>query len=382
MKITTLATIAILTLSCSNNSEDFNKTHTTKIIHVKLNQKPKLSEFVKEIKYHQLPKEVKAGYFDKVIVTKDFYLFADYEIGMNIHILDKKFNFVSKIDNYGEGPGQYQRIKGVSYNEDLDLIEILTNKDIIQFSINGEHINSIKIPFSFGNLLAMPKEDYLIYNNNSSSPSSVTDHLFTLWNYKTHKFTPIIKQRKNELVNSFIDRNTLYQNKNEIFATHIFLDTIYKMDNNKITKYLLNLDNLNLPYNSVKFDSKNSYTSILDNEELMQNYAFHYPILMASDHFLIDGYIYKNNISFFILNRTTGNVVAGRQVTNDVDFGINYILPRFIDNQNSFYTLHQYEELKDLATQNNLDDSDFNKFTNTLDPDTGFIVIEYKLKSF
>lgn len=200
--------------------------------------------------------------------------------------------------------------------------------------------------------------------------------------FRNEKIHTYRKRKKNELAYSFIDRNTLYKNKNEIFLTHIFLDTIYKIDETKLIKYHINLDNINLPYKYAKFDSKNSYSSILDNNEEMNKYAFHYPLLMASDSFLIDGYIYKNNIPFFIFNRKTGKTIAGKELVNDIDFGIDYLAPRFIDNQNYFYTIHQYEELKSYVSRINSKNNKLKTFMDTVDPETGFIVTEYKLKYF
>lgn len=193
MKRIILTIIAINTISCTSNTEEFK---TEEKIEIRLNQKPRLSDFIEAINYHALPKEVTAGYFDKVLVTKDNYIFADYEMGMNIHVFDKQFNLISKIDNAGEGPGEYQRIKGISYNEELDLIEVLTNKDIIQFSSTGNHLNTRKTPFSFGNILTSSNHNYIIYNNNSSSPLNLQDNPFTIWDFETKKFTPIVKGKK------------------------------------------------------------------------------------------------------------------------------------------------------------------------------------------
>lgn len=382
MKVIYIIILFFLVSACSQESNhQFEPEVET--INVPKSQTPKLSDFVNKIDYHVLPREIAAGFFDKVFVTEDHYIFADYDMSQKIFVLDKEFKLVSTISKYGEGPGEYQWMMAVDYNEEMEAIEILTQKNILRYSTDGKYIESVKMPFTFGSFIHYSGDDYLIYNKYPQESTNENKSSFAWWNSKSNKFSSIASQETNELAGLFMDRSNFYRFNNEVFATHIFLDTIYKIGGNKqITRFYLNFDNKNLPYEYVKFDSKESHQSILDNEEFMKNYAYHYPILLMSDNFLIDGYIKDNIFYFFILNRGNKNVISGNKVINDIDSGINYMRPRFIDNSNNLYTIHQYEELKNLATNSPNENSRFSKFVNSLDPDTGFVVVQYTLKDF
>ncbi|EOZ91521.1 hypothetical protein A33Q_4589 [Indibacter alkaliphilus LW1] len=330
-----------------------------------------------------MPKEIAAGFFDKVLVTEDHYIFADYDMSQKIFVLDKEFKLVSTISKYGEGPGEYQLMMAVDYNEEMEAIEILTQKNILRYSTDGKYIESVKVPFTFGSFIHYSGDDYLIYNKNPQESTNENKSSFALWNSKSNKFSSIVTHETNELAGSFMERSNFYKFNNEIFATQIFLDTLYKIGkSNQVTRYYLNFDNKNLPYEYVKFDSKGSIQSILDNEEFMKDYAFHYPTLLISDHFLIDRYIKDNIFYFFILNKGNGKVLSGDSFVNDIDSGTNYLRPLFIDNSNNLYTIHQYEELKRLTNDSSNENSRFSKFVNSLDPETGFVVVQYTLKDF
>jgi hypothetical protein len=382
MKRLYIIIFTFLILSCSTESVREN-TSEIEVINIQIDQIPKLSDFVDNIDYYILPKEVSAGFFDKILVTENNFIFADYDMSRKIFVLDKQFNLISTISKYGEGPGEYQRVMAVDFNKELETIEILTNKNIIRYSTDGKYIESVKIPFPFGSFIHVSEDKYLIYNKYQPASPTEINYLFALWNSKTNKFIPIVNHERNELAGSFMERSNMYRFNNEIFVSHIFLDTLYKVGvNNEITKYFLNFDNKNLPYKYVKFDSKEGHQSILDNEEFMKNYAFHYPTLLVTDHYLIDGYIKNNIINFFILNRIKESVVSGNKFKNDIDSGINYLHPRFIDSSNNLYTFHQYEELKELALNYTQEATYFHKFVNGIDSETGFVVIKYRLKDF
>ncbi|REG78474.1 6-bladed beta-propeller [Algoriphagus antarcticus] len=381
MKYIYIITLFSITLSCT---EPTTKTEAedVELINFRVNRDLKLSEFIDSIEYNILPKEIKYGYFDKILLTENNFIIADFEMSMNIYILDKQFNLISIINKYGEGPGEYQWIENINYNIERETIEVLTNKDILRYSISGAFIESIKLPFSFGNFSSISRDKYIIYNNNLTTDYPESTYMFAIWDSKTNNLEPLVKHIKNDLVSSHLDRSNIFRYEDEVFASHIFLDTLYKINTNKkISKFHININNQNLPYEYVKFDTESGHESILDKSEVMSNYAFHYPKLMANKEFLIDGYIKNNTIYFYLLNRINRDIFTGINIINDIDGGLNYLNPRILDNSNNIYTFHEYEELKEKANINIDKKLIFNEYIKSLGPETGFVVAKYHIKN-
>lgn len=380
MKSNHIIILLVLLLSCAEK----NRSAEVETIYVPDRQSAKLSDFVSEIEYYTLPKDIYSGFFDNVIGTENHFIFADYDMEKKVYILDKNFELVAVIDNYGEGPGEYQWIVSVVFNRERKTVEILSRKHLIRFSLKGEYLESIKLPFVFGNLAPLSKDRYIAYNQYLSAGYDENSYLVT-WDSDNNEVTPMLYHEKNITASSYIDKRNMFYFDGYVYATHIFMDTIYKIDQNKeISKLFIDLPKESLPLEYLEGDSDH-VLSVLNDETIGKTYSYHSPRLMVSKKYLIDGFEKDRLLNFFILNKSTEHVVSVGELVNDIDSGVEYIIPQFIDQSGNFYTIYDYEPTLEYAKEkkaNGNSSSPFIEFVESLDPETGFIVMKFKLKDF
>ncbi|MBD8487458.1 6-bladed beta-propeller [Echinicola sp. CAU 1574] len=376
-------TISITLLSIVSCNEGNNK-NINQIISVKLEQTPLLSSFVDRVEYIKLPNEIRYGFIDRVLVTKDYFILADYEIAMKVYVLNKDFEMVSIIDRYGEGPGEYLWLEGVNYNEQRETIEVLTNKDLIRYSTDGEFVASIRLPLIFGNLVSISENEYLVYSRDVRKGmvnSDFSNSVFILkWNSENGQIKPVISDHKKNVIGSTKDRHNMFRYKTDVYATHVYMDTVFKIDEHEgIHKIYVDLEGQNLPMELIYGVQP---SSVLNREEIQEKYAVHYPGLMVNDNFFIDMFAKYNRINFFIQDKRTSNIISGRKILNDLDNGLNYLNPWFLDQEDNLYTIHQYEHLKEFVEDRMESETELSNFVKKLDPQTGFVVGKYHLKQF
>ncbi|UJP66913.1 6-bladed beta-propeller [Mongoliitalea daihaiensis] len=372
MKPTTIFIFILLLTACQKPKDE------VKTIHIIEGKNLKLSEFIEEVSFISLPEEVNGYSFDKFLESENYFILGDIQSSLNTYILSKNFELVSIINNYGEGPGQYLTVLNLAFNEESQLVEILTIKNVLRYSIDGEFINSAEVPITWiNNLVHDSGDDYILYpQNQSHAINSATDFLVK-WNLEKKTVTPIIQHRVNEGVISFKDVNNLTKHRDTIYASHVFLDTIYTLTKGELGKIFLKFPKENLPLELLTYEVIESQNSLLDSDK----YSHHYPLIKISDQFLLSNYVTNNAINFFILNKSTNNVIAGSTFIDDINLGMNYIQPKHIDNEGYFYTIHQFEYIWAQA-KNSQTDSQISKYLNQLETEPNFVVVKYKLKNF
>ena len=353
-------------------------------IYVPIEQIPNLSDFVETIEYLALPSEISSGFFNKVLATNDHFIFADFDRLMKIYVLDKSFKLVTTISNYGEGPGEYQWIEAVNYNPDRQTIEVLTNKDLIRFSLEGKAIETVSLPLIFGNLLSISADEYLVYSKDVKKgmlEDDFTNDLFLIkWNSVTGEIDPVVIDYKEDVIGSMADDNNMFRFNGDVYASYAFSDTVYKVSaNGKISRTHINLSDQNLPLDMLYGIQP---SQILNREEIKEKYAYHYPGLMVNAHFFIDSFAKRNMRNFIIQNKRTSNVITGRKIVNDIDGFIEFLMPHCLDEHDNIYTVYEYEEIWAVAQNSEDKTSEFHTFVNSLSSETGFVVVKYHLKDF
>ena len=150
MKPTFLFILILLLTACQKPKDE------VKTIHIIEGKNLKLSEFIEEVSFISLPEEINGYSFDKFLESENYFILGDIQSSLKIYILTKNFELVSIINNYGEGPDQYQTMLNIAFNEESQLVEILTLKNILRYSIAGEFINSAEVPITWINNSAIP----------------------------------------------------------------------------------------------------------------------------------------------------------------------------------------------------------------------------------
>lgn len=154
------------------------------------------------------------------ILTNDLIILSDLE-----------GNLIKLISNKGMGPGEYQSLDDIRWNEKDQLMEVLdrTEGKILSYSLSGEFEKEWKNRFLYTALSFSPYEgDYLVYGGTFFEGEG--DRLVlvsTETGEKTNGFIPLGKER-NFL--NVINNDTFFQNHQSLEFFFSDNDTIYRID--------------------------------------------------------------------------------------------------------------------------------------------------------
>lgn len=236
----------ITIIGCNSIS---NESQIIETIQIRENQQVKLNDFIEEVEFIPLSKNIDIGLISKIVETKNFFILADLEFSFKILICDKKFNLISEINSYGEGLEEYLDIIDINFNEEKQLIEILTSKNFLQYNTNGNYVDSFNIPFFYiQSLIDISGNEYLTYSQNLELRFEIESDFLIKWNMENNEISTVSKHIKNMAVISTRDQNNMFKYNNAIYASHIYLDTIYVFENDEIKKIFLDFSKKNLPF--------------------------------------------------------------------------------------------------------------------------------------
>lgn len=285
MKILTVLTLFLFLSSCQKKKEIFITNNNTKTLHVKipenileLSNKKLLNKFSnKKVEYIALetrPESV-IGDIDKIIIIdNDFYL-LDKKNTKGIFIFNEKGKYLRKIQNVGNGPGEYLRISDFQYNratKQLEIYDDITFKIYI-YNLNGTFIRSVN-SFNFDNFLPVGKEDRFFYLKFFPDRKAIKDNYrLVKMNEKgdiSHLSFKYDDKNKRQRITGLL--NHFYVNESVLNMTNILFyeqydRNIYEVSDEIINiKYTIDFINHNSPLKFIDSDVKNKEVYIYDNK--------------------------------------------------------------------------------------------------------------------
>ncbi|MFC4873861.1 6-bladed beta-propeller [Negadavirga shengliensis] len=375
----------LISLSCNSQFKP-KLEQEVEVIEAQKRSILKFSSFVERIEYFVLPDDLPIRYIDKVMANDELYFLCDFYFSMGVVILDKNFEHIGTVKNFGEGPKEYPYIRDVTINNDLNTIDILSLTKILRFDFNGDFLEEFRIPIQFTNFQHLKKDDYMIYIPSYFTEGLANEELsgFVLFNWDSGKnlITPVIPQHYKNGLPAVTDNNILSKWNNDCFFSMTYSDTIYCLneDNHIKRKYVLDFGKGQFP---VELLSKYNVPD-KQYEERIKPYSFQRANLYASDKYIITTYIDKNGFSPIIYNRDTKLSLYGTISVNDIDHGSDKIVPKLLKNNvlYSFYEsdilLSYYEYHIEKLTEV---DNEFTKLVRGLDKESSPLVItKYFLK--
>ncbi|MBR9777466.1 MAG: 6-bladed beta-propeller [Cytophagales bacterium] len=342
--------------SCSNTSNNNNLGSQNMAIPIPEENIDKFSEVFNKVNYItvQLPLESSIGQADKVIITEDNIFIGDFYQNPKVIILDKEGNFLSCINAFGEGPGEYTQINDFVIHHEDPKVLILSTKKILAFDFNGNFVEELDRPISGGYKFLATKKDELIFyvppNISSADPKHGDNILFSYENQKVHPF--FTSKFMEEKIPFFADRNILVYLDNKTFFTKHFSDTIYVFEGKELKeKMYLDFENSRkLKLNIFQEHDSN----ILNNLEYMQDYVYHMPNLHLSGKYLVTCFREKNYRSTLLYNRTKKTSKSISNATNDLDGLLPYLNVKYLSN-NTLISVHYPDEFITIEQMENSD---------------------------
>ncbi|ADB40422.1 6-bladed beta-propeller [Spirosoma linguale] len=303
IKLITLLCIVINLLSCkekpgTGNEESYQVSNPSSIskkdnitsIDVDLSKESpaNYSDLFSSIEYKILksPATILVGKIDKIVEAEDrFFLKSNGKI----YIFSEEGNYLSKIDQKGEGPNQYKSITDFLVDTVTHHIEILDNHSfsVFEFDYKGTYIKNWQhgvLSFQFHKLST---DNYIFYVDKELASSY--EGRFLLYNKKKNKitdnFVPMDKRRiKYE---AFMDVNNFCAHPNKTLLSCSGNDTIFSYKPGTIKpKYIFKFNENTVPKDF--YDKK--FESIVEfNEKRLKNefIGLYYVDFLENDNYLI-----------------------------------------------------------------------------------------------
>lgn len=249
--------------SCKEESKIKEKSTTIDITKsFEKESKINLSTIAQEIEYVQLESS-KTGLLDRIrVVGKDIQFFNDYilikDVQSNLLLFDVLGNFITKIGQLGNGPGEYTRIDELIALPDKNLISVYSagQQKVLIYNLEGGFEYSFKIDFwplgisYFNNSLVF---------FNTIGRRSLTDY-FALSLIDTEG--KLIKRLHYKEKEKKFEKSNELELKTIRLNSFILNDTLrfWEGDYGRDVIWSLTKEKKIVPYNSILYDDENLWT--------------------------------------------------------------------------------------------------------------------------
>ncbi|WP_339902375.1 hypothetical protein [uncultured Cyclobacterium sp.] len=354
------------------------------VIEIEKNKELRLTSFVNEIEYFVLPDELFISKIDKVLSFNDFLIICDFHDLSKVFIYNETSKKFVIIDDFGDGPGQYNSILDVTVNSKLNTIDILSLNKIIRYNFDGKFVDEIYKDIIFSKLLFLENDSYIVHIPSNLNDKLINDQLsgriLYNWNSKTNSFYPMLPAYFERKFQMFADYNILSKVNDEVFFSSSFMDTIYSFDASNYIKlkYVLDFGSKKFPLDLI-YD--NDLASVLNDKNTHRRYYYHRANLHVNSRYLISKYNGDGKFNF-IYDKKRKILYSGKKLINDIDYGISNLNVKLITDE-FIYDIVSPEIIIDYFKDNENDfyniNNNFTKLGKELSYNSSMVVIKYRL---
>lgn len=261
------------------------------------------------------------GEISKIISINDFYFLLDQGPKHAVYCVNNSGEIVYKIQNIGEGLGEFLNIKNFSLNIEEQKIKIYTpgQRKILEFDMNtGDFLKEHKIENVFAIDFIETDEFYYWYNDGAAglNPNNL-----------------IITNKKFEIENEFIKysgpqdiigkSSNFYKNNNDILFYYGLSDTIFYLNQNKYYPRLyIDFGDFEIKHS----DKEGSFDEIFEKLNERKNHAGFIYNLVENKNFIFFMYSFNFNPQFVLYNKNDDSLKNSASLNNDIN-GIKFPIP-------------------------------------------------------
>ena len=290
------------------------------------------------------------------------------------------------IDNFGEGPGEYNYISDVTINEDLNTIDILSLNKILRFDLFGVFKEEIHLNSLLYKMMYIKDNNYIVYIPSNLHGDLLSNELSgsILFNLDPDKNTykRLLPYYFKNNMPFMSEVNILQKFKDNFFFTMTFADTIYSfnMENFINKKYFLDFKTKRYPIELLY--NNDDAISILNDKNNISKYSYHYSNLHINEKYLITNFRAKSN-GVIVYNKESKEVFSGYDLINDIDKGLNKFNIKLLRDNIAYsfdqpgYILEHFEKNGNNMTKNR---NNFTEMASKVDAHTSLILSKYYLK--
>ena len=349
-----------------------------------------LDSLVESVRYVQLELNESSS-FKYLFLVKEVgdYILVQAFNPSNALIYHKDGTFVGQLGSKGRGPGEYNGIADVIFNQYTDRLEILTNvpSNILSFDYETlEFIEEFSIPESYymQKFLAIDAQHYVFNNDKYEGASEDWQFHYLLFDKSSGNFVQKwLPHEKVELQkSSFLPRFSLFGVGDKVYGTYLNANKIYEIGKNKVRdSYLFDFESTPFDQKVIRFSSDQFKQSIESGSVCCINPFF------ITERYIFGQYRYQNTWGeriFFDRKSQKSIQFATENVINPFN-GFDFKVPPigYTDNELIFqyepYLLQDhYEEVANELIPEAKDKLE--KFLESMEPDGNTVLVYYRFK--
>ncbi|MGE0929271.1 6-bladed beta-propeller [Peijinzhouia sedimentorum] len=248
--------IVSIAISCSSKSDNAtvdSDSNTLIELNVDPNAKSDLQSYINiesnDTIFLETTNEALIGRIDKIIVHDDQIFVLDIRVAKSIFIFNTSGEFQGKINNIGDGPGQFFLPFDMGFNVETNRIEIMDVRlrKILSFNTKGGFIEEWRIEEQLVDFYPLSKDNYVFHRDGRKFEIGEKHNLLRL---SDRSNTKVLLEGVSDFgVTDYLPiNNNLMSTYNRLLYIHPMHDTIYEVNNEEIRPaYFINFGNKKLP---------------------------------------------------------------------------------------------------------------------------------------
>lgn len=272
-----LVTFLSVFIGCSPSSDKVTDSDSNTLIEIIVdpNAKSDLQSYINiesnDTIFLETTDEALIGRIDKIIVHNDQIFVLDIRVAKSIFIFNTSGEFQGKINNIGDGPGQFFLPFDMGFNVETNRIEIMDVRlrKILSFSTVGEFIEEWRIEEQLTDFYPLSKDEYVFHRDGRDLEMGQKHNLLRL---SDRSNTKVLLEGVSDFgVTDYIPiNNNLMSTFNRLLYIHPMHDTIYEVNNEEIhPEYYINFANNKLPTEIKEMAPMELRMNILTNDYYM-----------------------------------------------------------------------------------------------------------------
>ena len=253
--IAVLVTFLGCFIGCNPSSDKVTERDTNALIKINVdpNAKSDLRSYINiesnDTIFLETTDEALIGKIDKIIVHDNQIFVLDIRVAKSIFIFNTSGEFQGKINNIGDGPGQFFLPFDMGFNVEMNRIEIMDVRlrKILSFNTKGEFIEEWKIEEQLVDFYPLTKDKYVFHRDGRNLDPETKHNLLRISDKSN---STVFFEGVNDFgVTDYIKiKNGLMKSYNRLLYIHPMHDTIYEVNNEEIRPtYFVNFGNKKLP---------------------------------------------------------------------------------------------------------------------------------------
>ena len=319
MKYHPLALLFILILSCSSE-KDSSTSHQSAILPQVIDVANAevfdgyFTDLIEDVYFLKLDTQDDALFqsVTNLFITDELVIVFD-EQGQSVIIFDDEGAFQTKIYSPGDGPGQYQYLWKVAYDDVKGEVILSAAGKILWFNTQGQFIKEKRVEFSFIKDMASLTGGRLAFHLGMNSSYSfkgqlvVMDSTFT----DTKVFFPLPEEAKSRNIINFYSH---FSNSKQPLSVNVFSHDISRVDEDTVyTEYRVNFGDDALPEDFIETyvdDPNLNAQAVRDIKEQKGYLAIQGGAVQESGNHLL--FLYSKGKEYFyaLFDKNNGNTLS------------------------------------------------------------------------